>query len=125
MIDFWVSLRRFATTGIGATGIHAGVFFTVLHLTAIRPAPATVIAFLCALAFSYLVHHRWTFGVHGGHRSRFPRFTLIALSGAALNYVIMSIATGPFGLAPALALLLVIGIVAPLTFIASRYWGFR
>jgi putative flippase GtrA len=125
MIDFWASAGRFGITGALATLVHTAMFLGLINLTAIRPSIATVISFLCALTLSYRLHHAWTFRAQGRHRVFFARFFLIAVVGAALNFSIMNLATTTLELPPLVGLIAVISVVAPLSFVSSRYWGFR
>lgn len=125
MPDLIVSAGRFGVAGLISTATHATVFFLLLGVTEMRPPVATVIAFLCALLIGYRLHHSWTFEVEAGHRRYFTRFALIAVVGSGLNFLIMKFMTGAIGASPWVGLVAVIGIVAPLSFLASRYWGFR
>jgi len=125
MVEVWTSALRFLITGGLATIVHVGLFSALLRFTALSPPVATVISFLCALTLSYRLHHSWTFKVQGQHRKFFFRFVLIACTGSALNYTIMSLATGTLGWHPLAGLALVVAVVAPGSFAANRWWGFR
>jgi putative flippase GtrA len=125
MIEFWASAGRFGITGVLATLVHTVMFLGLIKLTPVRPSVATVISFLCALTFSYRLHHAWTFRVIGQHRTFFARFVVIAVVGAALNFGIMSFMTDVLGRSPLVGLIAVLSVVAPLSFLFNRCWTFR
>jgi putative flippase GtrA len=125
MVELWASAARFGVAGGLATAVHVILFAALSQLTSITPPFATVISFLSALSLSYRMHYSWTFRATGRHRVFFSRFFVIAVAGASLNYGIMSLSTELLGLSPFVGLAIVIGVVAPLSFLCSRYWGFR
>lgn len=119
------SAGRFAVVGATATAVHVSVFVVLVRGAGLGPTPATVPAFLCALAVSYTLNHRWTFGLRGGHHRFFARYALISGCGAVLNAGLMHVLADVLGLSYWYGLAAVLLVVPASTFAASRWWGFR
>ena len=120
MVFFWYVLAG----GI-ATAVHYAVLLLMVEVFAFPAAPSAAFGALCGAAVSYLVNRLVTFPGSGvRHLLAVPRFTLIALAGAALNgalvWVGVHLLSWHYLAAQALATLLVLG----LTYRLNRSWTF-
>ncbi|WP_151702278.1 GtrA family protein [Nitrincola alkalilacustris] len=115
---------RFSGVGILALIVH---WLVVVLLVPFGMAPllANVVAFLVAFNVSYFGHRRLTFQADGLEHSRtLPRFASVALASFAVNETSYALLLHFTPLRYDLALLLVLGGVAVMTFILSRFWAF-
>jgi len=117
---------RFGLVGIFATGIHYCV--AVALMTAkILPLVANVGAFAIAFLVSFTGHYFWSFAVArtgvGGRRA-LVRFLTVSLVGFTLNEALFASLLQWTPLHPHLGLLVVLFLVAGLTFVSSRFWAF-
>lgn len=121
---FW-QLFRFGVVGCSAALINFLVVFALVEWASWRSLIANIIAFACAYQVSFIGHHFWTFASE--HRvGRFPwlKFLLVALISFALNEFLFFVFLHIVGLYYLLALLCVLLIVPPVTFVCSKFWAF-
>lgn len=119
-----VQVATFGLVGVVATIVHYAV---ALSLTRVMPlAFANPLGFAVAFCVSYFGHLRYTFRIAGeqsNHRSRLPRFLVVALLGFLVGQTIIVL---PFHSLPDwLSLLLAVTAAPVTTFIASKLWVFR
>ncbi len=120
-----MQIGRFGVVGISALAVH-WVVVALLVPTGLAPLVANVLAFLVAFQVSYAGHRRWTFdAAHLSRRQTLPRFFLVALASFAANELMYAVLLRYTPLDYRLALLLVLGLVAGMTFLFSRQWAFR
>lgn len=118
-------LMRFAISGGLATAVHISLFVVLVEGLLLRPVIASGVAFCVALLVSYGMNYHWTFSVSGRHSIMLPRFAMVAILGLIVNlgitYAVVDVMAGWYGY----ALVLVVLIVPPLTFLLSRLWVFN
>ena len=120
------SLSWFTLIGAIAAAVHYVVAVTLEGGLHVAPAWANVTGFVFAFPVSYAGHSRLSFAHHAAsHRQALPRFLAIALTGFAGNQVLLLSALSWLDCPFWLVLALVMGIVACLTYLLSRYWAFR
>ena len=125
-----VSLQgaKFGGVGLAATAVHVAIFSAVIELWNIEPMKSNVIAFCFAFWVSFFGHFYWTFSESGDDR-RSPkaaviRFLFTALTGFALNSLIVYTVEHVFQLPYQYATIGMIFFVPLLLFIMSKYWAF-
>lgn len=110
--------------GALATGVHFGVVVGLVARAAWSPLTANVLAWCVAFAVSFFGHWRLSFGTHRAPAWRsVGRFLLVSLLAFGLNqfvYWLLLRAGWNYGL----ALAVVLGLVAVMTFVVSRHWAF-
>ena len=116
-------LRRFAVTGLLATGVHVAVAALLIELAQRSPPFANGAAFLVATAFSYAMNTLWSFSATPGARS-LARFAVVSCVGWTLT-VLLSALADRLGLHYLLGIGLVVTGVPPVTFLLHRYWTYR
>jgi len=88
-----MKLGRFGFVG----GLGTVVYFLSLWLMVekihISVMLATSLSFILVIIENYLLHYHWTFGSNRQHRTAFPRFLLMSITGFSLNWGIMYIGT--------------------------------
>jgi len=50
---------------------------------------ATSISFIIVVIENYVLHYSWTFDSSRSHRSAFPRFMLMSMTGFILNWLVV------------------------------------
>lgn len=119
-------LIKFGFVGGFATIVNylAVVFFVeVFHLT---PLIANVIAFLIAWQVSFRGHRYWTFRTHTVlYHKAMTRFFTLSIFSFALNETLFAFFLKVLHLHYAIALLIVLMIIPPITFVISKLWAFK
>ena len=119
---------KFGGVGLVATAVHVMIFSVLIEFWNIEPMKANVIAFCLAFWISFIGHFYWTFA--GGEDDRRSlgnagiRFLFVALTGFALNSLIVYIVEHQLRLPYVYATFGMIFIVPLVLFLMSRYWAF-
>ncbi|QSX31181.1 GtrA family protein [Shewanella cyperi] len=114
------SLGRFALVGGGATFIHLLCALLFNEELLLSPFIANLLAFCCAVLFSYTGHYHWTFLSNGRHAVQLPKFLLLAVMGLLLNQLLVFGLNGYLGLPYRLVLLVIVLVMPLLSFVLSR-----
>jgi putative flippase GtrA len=122
-------LSKFASVGVLATAVHAGVYTVVGGL--LEPMLANLIAFLVAFIFSYVGHFLWTFRaqtigqeLHKAVGYQF-RFLAVAVMGLLLNSMAVWVVTEWLIVDYLFALIPMIFMVPLFTFALAKFWAFK
>ena len=115
--------RRFAVSGLLATGLHVVIAVSFIHLIHPSPMLANGVAFAMATIFSYLINTLWSFSsrLHG---KNLRRFAVVSAFGCLLA-VVVSGAAEHYGLPYGLGIVLVVLSVPPSTFLLHSFWTYR
>ncbi len=117
-------LARFGVVGIAAMATHWCVVALVVPF-GMHPLIANVIAFCVAFNVSFFGHHHWTFASNDRRQNTFKRFLAVAVLGFVTNESMYAVLLKFTALDYRIALFIVLGAVAGLTFVLSRLWAFR
>ena len=118
-------LVRFGVVGVAALLVHLASVALWWVPAGLPPLVANVLAFLLAFSVSYLGHRHLTFRAgHVAHRQSLPRFFVVAGLGFAVNESLYFLLLHYTRLDYRLALLIVLGMVAAMTFILGKWWAF-
>jgi len=116
---------RFIAVGVSALLTHWLLVFLLVPLTGLDPLVANVIAFLIAFNVSYFGHRHLTFRAsERSHRQTLPRFAAVALGSFLLNEGLYWVLLNFTPLRYDLAMFLVLGTVAGLTYLLGKFWAF-
>jgi putative flippase GtrA len=125
-IPNYQELSRFAIIGILAALVNFIALVALVSLGHIQPLLGNVIAFLIAFQVSYHGHKRWTFSnKESKHRKAMTKFFIVAGISFLLNEGLFALLLKETHLYYPVALLLVLIIVPPITFVFSKVWAFR
>ncbi|WP_052063554.1 GtrA family protein [Nitrincola sp. A-D6] len=117
-------VSRFIVVGVTALIVHWLVVRLLVPLGLI-PLIANVFGFVVAFNVSYFGHRRLTFKAEALNHSRtLPRFATVALASFAVNETLYALLLTFTSLRYDLALFIVLGVVAVLTYLFSRFWAF-
>jgi putative flippase GtrA len=121
-------MRRFigyAVVGVIGTAVHAGITVALVELAGWHPVAASAGGFVVALVTQYLLNNALVFRAGPPGWGQFLRYTVVSLSGLALNlgimYTVVELLAWPYPVGIALAIL----IVTPSNFLLNRGWSFR
>jgi putative flippase GtrA len=120
---------KFGGVGLAATAAHVTIFSVLIEFWNITPMKANAIAFCMAFWISFFGHFYWTFA--GGEDARRSlgnagiRFVFVALTGFALNSLVVYVVDHVLRLPYVYAILGMIFIVPLVLFLMSRYWAFN
>jgi len=122
-----VSVRRqlpwFAVFGLAASAAHFAVALSAQRWLGLEPLTANTVAFVSALAISYLGNSIVTFRVEPRRGAAFARFVVLSLASFALNQLIVYALTVRLGWPFWASLLVVISTVPIATFVLARNWA--
>lgn len=118
-------IGRFGVVGAVATGVHLVVGLGLHHGAGLVPFWANLVAFCCALGVSFLGQTRLTFPDATADGGAFLRFAGVALTGLALNQVLVWLVTSAFGGPYWLALTIIFATVPWITFALLKFWALR
>ena len=119
-------LVRFLIVGCSAVGVHWTVVAALVPTFAMHPLLANPLASITAFQVSYWGHRLFTFQARNlRHRQTLPRFIVVACTSFSINETLYFLLLHYTNLDYRIALFLVLGAVASLTFILSRQWAFR
>jgi putative flippase GtrA len=122
---------RFGAVGVIATVTHVLMFTTGIELAGLAPLAANFAAFGIAVLVSFLGHLHWTFGGQiASHqrqqqRAALARFIVVALTGLALNSLVVYLVVHLMGLPYQYAIVLMISVVPLLIFVFLKLWVFH
>lgn len=117
-------LSRFIGVGITAMIVHWLVVRLLVPL-GVPPLIANIFGFAVAFNVSYFGHRKLTFRAEElSHSRTLPRFATVALGSFAVNETLYALLLFLTPLSYDLALFIVLGSVAVLTYIFSRFWAF-
>ncbi|QEW08093.1 GtrA family protein [Nitrincola iocasae] len=117
-------VSRFIGVGVTALIVHWLVVRLLVPLGLV-PLLANVFGFVVAFNVSYFGHRKLTFKAEElSHSRTLPRFATVALSSFAVNEILYALLLTFTPLRYDLALLIVLGVVAVMTYLFSRFWAF-
>lgn len=115
----------FIAVGVSALITHWLVVVLLVPLLGLHPLLANVVAFLVAFNVSYFGHRHLTFQAsERTHRQTLPRFATVAASSFLLNEALYWALLSYTSLRYDIAMLLVLGSVAVLTYVLGKFWAF-
>ncbi|MBK1830333.1 GtrA family protein [Verrucomicrobiaceae bacterium R5-34] len=116
---------RFLVVGLCAMAVHFLLVIVFVNLE-VQPLVANVFAFLAAFQVSFWGHSSWSFADICGSRGKsMLRFFAVAVGSFLLNELLFAGLLQWTTLPYQLALVLVLGFVAGITFLLSKFWAFQ
>jgi putative flippase GtrA len=110
---------------VGAT-CFVSVLLIFAALRQALPLPAaTMVAYAVGAAISFELNRSWTFGQRERSWAQATRFLTITAAAMATNAVLMQALVAAHERHELVAEVLSLSCIAPLTFLAYRFWGFR
>ena len=126
MRDSAVRLAWFGAIGVLATALHYATVVALVRGAGWNPLAANVAGWLAAFAGSFAGHYFKTFREPGLRAAvALPRFFAIALAGFLANQALYGLLLGHTPLRYDLAVIVVAIVVAVMTYLLSRHWGFK
>jgi putative flippase GtrA len=121
-----LQLARFGIVGFSASFINFVIVIFLVELFQMHPLLANLVAFFTAFLVSYAGHRYWTFA-HKNHRfiKCMPKFFTVALLSLTVNEGLYYFMLRHKVFSYETALLIVIGVVACLSFTLSKFWAFK
>ena len=116
-------MLRFGAVGIVATLTHAVVALLVTAAFDLAPLFANLAGFSLAVILSFLGHLRITFRIQQPHTKHLFRFIALSLLSLGVSSSITALWTQNGG-SMNMAMVLVVLIVPPCSYIAARFWAF-
>lgn len=112
--------------GASAAAVHFLVVTLMVAVYGWRPIIANVVAFCVAFFVSYTGHSLLTFADRdAAHSQSAPRFLAVAVTGFVSNELLYYLALNVLHLPYQPALVLVLVMVAGMTYVLSHLWAFR
>lgn len=116
----------FAIVGVSAACVHFFAVLILVHWLHWLPLVANLLAFLIAFQVSYQGHSGWTFACQSFTKANaWWRFFLVAAASFMLNEALFALLLHMFELPYIEALVIVLIIVPPVTYVVSKLWAFK
>jgi putative flippase GtrA len=110
---------------VGATCfVSVLLIFAALRRVLALPVAATL-AYAIGAAISFELNRSWTFGQRERSWAQATRFLTITAAAMATNALLVQALAATHDVPELLAEVLSLSCIAPLTFVAYRFWGFR
>lgn len=119
-----LTLVRFSAVGALATLLHFVVALLLLWNLSITLQLANMMAFLCALAFSFLGHRHFTFRSQRAVLTSGTRFVVTAVTAYLCSAGVLTMLEGWTTLPAEMQLLLAATVIPVTTYAAGRLWVF-
>jgi len=116
---------KYGIVGLIGTALHTALLVLLVESVRMHPVPASAAGFLAALAASFILNRRWTFGVRRPGRHAFFKYTAVSVAGLALNGGIMFAAVEWLRLEYWIGQLVAVLVVPPVNFALNAAWTFR
>jgi putative flippase GtrA len=116
---------KFILVGLGSTMIHFLVLSALYLGLEVHILPATVLAFVASLVFSYLLNRSFTFSSNVRHHVGLPRYVTVTLLGMTWNVTIMYSFVQLFEFNYYLSFLIMSVVVALNNYLLTRSWVFK
>jgi putative flippase GtrA len=124
--DFMAQLIRFGITGAMATLVHFSMVVLLVETEHLPPLTANIFGFISGFFVSFSGHRFWTFAATSRSvRASLPRFFLIAAFNFAGNQSLYYILLEKLHMNYTIALIIVLGLMAVITYCLSKWWAFR
>ena len=119
-------LLRFVLIGTAAAATHFAVVWAVVAAAGLPPLVANVIGWVVAFAVSFGGHFAWTFADQQAPiMQAMQRFAAVSLAGFVVNESLYALLLHGGVLGYRSALVVVLLMVAVMTYVLSRFWAFR
>ncbi len=119
------SVFRFGVVGVIATALHVSIGLALYNILDVSALWANFIAFCLSFSVSYAGNYGWTYKSTAAHRSSLPRFFVATMLALALNQGIVFVVTDLLQGSYPVALVLVVTLVPPVSYVLGRFWVFR
>lgn len=83
-------LVRFAIAGSASTAFYFAIVLLLLGLTDVRADIASLLGYMAAIGFSYMLQSRFTFGVPNDTPRQVGAFIMVSISGLLLSWIVMA-----------------------------------
>lgn len=115
---------RFAIVGGVATLVHLALVWTLINM-GVHALLSNLLAFLTAFWVSLCGHYYWSFRSNGGFSAALLAFGLIACCGFLMNTVVLAALLRTGWLSAKVSATISTLVVPVITYLASRFWGFK
>lgn len=117
---------RFSLTGTLATLIHFSTVIALVETTHLQPLTANIFGFFSGFIISFSGHRFWTFSETTQRiRTSLPKFIFIAGINLVGNQSLYYLLLKKLHFQYETALIIVLGLMALMTFLLSKWWAFR
>ncbi len=116
---------RYLLVGLASTATHVGVLALLVELFDTDILLATVLAFSASLAVSFLFNYYFAFRAKTRVIESFIKFTIVCLTGLAMNVAVMEVFVNRMGMHYGFATLVAIAVVTTNNFSLHYFWTFR
>ena len=115
---------RFGAVGLFATVLHLAAAWVASRWFGLGDYTANFVGFAVSFSFSYFGHFYWTFAQQSDHQRSLIRFMVVAGLGYATTNLIVWLVTDIWERPFEMALIGILLVVPPTTWMISRLWAF-
>ena len=122
-VDF-LQFIRFGLVGTIATLCHMGTLIILVEIFRYQPIPASTIGFILAVIVSYVLNCRFTFMAKGNHVMYFSKYSIVCMTGLAINTTIMCVTVNVLNWWYIIGQFSTLMIVPVANFTLNKFWTF-
>lgn len=126
MINLTKQFIKFCLVGFTNLSIHLFLFFLLTRFAGLHYVFASIIAFIIAVSWSFLVNKKWTFRKDdNNHKEQYLKFFIANIIAFIINVSLLSFFIEILHLYDILAQLVASVICAFINFAINRFWTFK
>ena len=115
----------FFGVGAVATAVHYCLMIALADGLKVDPVLAAAVGYTAGAVVNYLLNYHYTFASKGKHRDTVAKFAVVALSGLALNVLLVGVMVKSMGLHYLLAQAIATGLILGWNFVLNKMWTFK
>lgn len=115
---------RYVVVGLVSNAVlYAG--YLALTMAGMEPKLAMTVMFALGVMQTFVANRTWTFGHEGPRGASFVRYSLLYLSGYAINFAALALMVDGLGFPHQIVQAVMVGVVAVYLFILQKLWVFK
>ncbi len=115
---------RYAGAGAIGTGFHYAVLIALVQFAHVGAVVASTAGAVAGATLNYALNHRFTFASRRAHGRAMPRYALVAITGIALNAIVVAAVLALAGPHYLVAQVIATFAVLAAGYVANRAWTF-
>lgn len=124
--DNWLQLVRFAVVGATGYAVNLGAYALLAKVLGVEYHVAAGLAFVVALADTFMLNRHWTFEARGGQPTfQITRYVVVALIAFGVSLGILDMLVELAGMPKFWAQAIALICVTPINFLGNKLWSFR
>lgn len=118
-------LLKYGIVGLFGALLHMVTLIVLVEGAEVAPVPASVAGFILTVIAQYGLNRRWTFRSNARRVGEFSRYSIVSVTGLAMNALVMYVCTNWLSFHYAVGQLVVMTLIPLSNYWLNRIWTFR